>query len=264
MTMHLAMPFEMKAVGSEKSGKFEGYASTRKLDSDRDIVMPGAFKRTIDHHKDTGLALLWFHDPTQPIGGLKLLGEDEKGLVVEGECDLDIQRGAEVYSGMVKKYIDRMSIGYLAKRHRYDRTKNARLLDEVALREVSMITKMFAANDEALVTSLKSASATIRQWVSQYGDDTPASGTEVSTYVCETDIRDLIDSLSLLLGSAHLTTTKDSTGPRTAHPADASGSGPADIVTLIRSTTKALTTGTGSPDEAKAADLLRDAFAALR
>lgn len=261
---HLAMKLDLKSTGAKGSGEFEGYASTRKLDSDKDIVQPGAFKRTIDHHKDTGLALLWFHDPSQPIGGLKLLGEDAKGLLVSGEVDTDIQRGAEVYSGMVKGYIDRMSIGYEAKRARYDRDQKARLLDEVALREVSMITRNFAANDEALVTGLKSASATIRQWVSQYGDEAPNQGMSVDTYLAEGDIRDLIESLGLLLASPavnSIDTTKDSGGSRDAHLSGVGAAGSA-IATLLRDEAKATTPTSG--DEVKALDAFRNILATMR
>ncbi len=263
---------EVKQTGGEKSGKFEGYASTRKLDSDRDIVQEGAFKRTIDHHSGKGLALLWFHDPTQPIGGLELLGEDSKGLVVAGEVDVDTQKGHDVYSGMVKGYIDRMSIGYVAKRARWDAARKCRLLDEVALREVSMITKEFAANDEALVTALKSASASIHQWVNNEG----YGGTSLDIYTASSAIEELVAELRALFDSgtlAHLgaslaaaqdavdeeTTTKDSGGSRKAHPAgDVGGSA---VATLLRDTVKA---ATQSPDEAKAADLLRSAFVDMR
>lgn len=263
---------ELKNTGSEASGKFEGYASTRKLDSDRDIVQEGAFKRTIDHHSGKGLALLWFHDPTQPIGGLQLLGEDSKGLVVEGEVDVDTQRGHDVYSGMVKGYIDRMSIGYVAKRARWDAARKCRLLDEVALREVSMITKEFAANDEALVTALKSASASIHQWVNNEG----YGGTSLDIYTASSAIEELVAELRALFDSgtlAHLGASlsaaqdavdegKDSGGSRNAHPAgDVGGSA---VATLLRDTTKSIATATGSADEVKAADLLRETFAALR
>jgi len=253
----------VKATGVDGSGEFEGYASTRKLDSDRDIVQEGAFKRTIDHHAGKGLALLWFHDPTQPIGSLELVGEDSKGLLVKGVVDVDTQRGHDVYSGMVKGYIDRMSIGYVAKRARWDAARKARLLDEVALREVSMITKEFAANDEALVTALKSASASIHQWVTTDG----YGGTNFDVYLPGQEVAELIRELRALLDSGllgdvptALDDTKDSGGSRIAHPAGDVG-GSATLATLLRDT---VTAGMASPDEAKAADLLRAAFADMR
>lgn len=268
----LATPFEIKATGSEKSGRFEGYASTRKLDSDRDIVQPGAFKRTIDHHAGKGLALLWFHDPTNPIGSLELVGEDEKGLVVQGEVDVDTQLGHDKYSGMVKGYIDRMSIGYVAKRARWDAQRKCRLLDEVALREVSMITRNFAANDEAVVTALKSASASIHQWVNNEG----YGGTSLDIYTAASAIEELVAELRALFESGtlgelgaslssaqdELDGTKDSGGSRKPHPAGDSGG--SALATLLRDTTKSLTLATASPDEAKAAALLRETFATLR
>src|SRR5690606_16996933 len=50
---------------------------------------------------------------------------------------------------------DRMSIGYRTIQEDYDKDQDARILKEVQLLEYSMITKNFAANDAALLTSVK-------------------------------------------------------------------------------------------------------------
>jgi HK97 family phage prohead protease len=270
----LAVPTEFKTTGAKGSGDFEGYASTRKLDSDRDIVQPGAFKRTIDHIGSKGLAYLWFHRPDDPIGIIHPQGEDEKGLFVTGTVDVDIEQGARVYSGMVKGYIDRMSIGYEAKRARWDPKAKARLLDEVALREISAITKNFAANDEALITAVKSASACIHQWVNAEG----YGGTSLDVYTAAPALADLVTELRAMFESgvlaelgASLAVAQDAQddvkdsgpGSRTAHPAPGDGEGSA-LATLIRDATKSIDSATSTTDQAKAADLFRDVLAELR
>jgi HK97 family phage prohead protease len=145
-----SLGFEIKAIN--KSGMFEGYASTRKKDSYGDIVEKGAFKRTIDHSKGV-VPLLWFHDPYTPIGMTKGMHEDTNGLFITGELDLDIEQGRNVHSGMSKGYIDRMSIGYNVEKKDYD--KDTRYLKEIILLEVSPVTRNFAANDTALITGVK-------------------------------------------------------------------------------------------------------------
>jgi uncharacterized protein len=154
-----ALRFEVKSITD--SGEFEGYASTRKKDSYGDIVVKGAFKRTIDHNKN--FPILWFHDPAQPIGLSTYMEEDDHGLYTKGQIDLDIELGQRVYSGMKKGYIDRMSIGYRTLKDDWDKEQDARLLKEVQLLEYSMITKNFAANDAALISSVKSFPGMLQQ-----------------------------------------------------------------------------------------------------
>ena len=155
-----ALQFEVKNIS--KTGEFEGYASTRKKDSYGDIVTKGAFKRTIDENKGT-FPILWFHQPDQPIGISTYMEEDEHGLYTKGQIDLDIELGQRVYSGMKKGYIDRLSIGYRTIQDEWDEKQNARLLKEVQLLEYSLITRNFAANDEALLRAVKSFPAMLQQ-----------------------------------------------------------------------------------------------------
>jgi HK97 family phage prohead protease len=162
-----ALRFEVKRITD--SGEFEGYASTRKRDSYGDIVAKGAFKRTIDHNKN--FPILWFHDPAQPIGLSTYMEEDDHGLYTKGQIDLDIELGQRVYSGMKKGYIDRMSIGYRTLKDDWDEEQNARLLKEVQLLEYSMITKNFAANDAALISSVKSFPGMLQQVKNLRGRD---------------------------------------------------------------------------------------------
>lgn len=162
-----ALRFEVKSITD--SGEFEGYASTRKRDSYGDIVVKGAFKRTIDHNKN--FPILWFHDPAQPIGLSTYMEEDDHGLYTKGQIDLDIELGQRVYSGMKKGYIDRMSIGYRTLKDDWDEEQNARLLKEVQLLEYSMITKNFAANDAALISSVKSFPGMLQQVKNLRGRD---------------------------------------------------------------------------------------------
>src|SRR5690625_4360230 len=62
------------------------YSAFGNVDSDNDIVMPGAFTRTIQERCPNGknrIMHLWQHDPWRPIGKPSVLREDEKGLYFE-------------------------------------------------------------------------------------------------------------------------------------------------------------------------------------
>lgn len=163
----LTRPFEVKAgsfgvetkADGSQVGRFEGYLSVFGNEDDTgDIVEAGAFTRTIEQNKGR-FPLLWFHDPTEPIGIFKA-AEDERGLYITAFINLDTQRGREVYSGMKFEveeldgdgaYVGELSIGYRSVNDETDES-GIRHLKEVALYEGSLLTIHFAANPEALVT----------------------------------------------------------------------------------------------------------------
>ena len=52
-----------------ETGLFEGYASLFGIaDLARDVVMPGAFARSLSTRGARGVRMLWQHDPGEPIG----------------------------------------------------------------------------------------------------------------------------------------------------------------------------------------------------
>jgi HK97 family phage prohead protease len=79
-----AISFDIKDIDS-KEGIVKGYFSAFNVkDSDGDIIVPGAFKKSIEERgpKSTQPRIKWFidHDPTQVPGVLKDLFEDDYGL----------------------------------------------------------------------------------------------------------------------------------------------------------------------------------------
>jgi HK97 family phage prohead protease len=150
---------DFKAL-DDTTGKFSGYLSTfGNVDYGNDSVQPGAFVKTIREAKSTQSAsdspylfpILWQHNPNEPIGGFVNMAEDAKGLYVEGELDMDIPQGQRAYSGLKKKYIRGMSIGYDTVKERWE--KGVRNLIELRLWEGSIVT--FPMNAEADVTTVK-------------------------------------------------------------------------------------------------------------
>jgi len=151
----LAFALEVKA---KDDGSVEGYGSVfGHKDAYSDIVAPGAFKATLAAHKAAGTmpAMLWQHKADEPIGAWSIMAEDEKGLLVHGQLDLDTSRGREAHSLLKKKAIYGLSIGFLSKQWTYDRDADIRTLTEIDLWEVSLVT--FPANGKARVTNVKGA-----------------------------------------------------------------------------------------------------------
>ena len=146
-----AFDFEVKA---DDAGVIEGYGSIfGNVDKGGDKVMPGAFADSIAQAMKGArtIKMLWYHDPTQPIGVWDELVEDGKGLKVKGRMILEVARAKEVLALMKAGVVAGLSIGYRSLKDRMD--GDIRLLEKLDLWEVSPVT--FPMNDKAKVTSAK-------------------------------------------------------------------------------------------------------------
>lgn len=146
-----SIPMEMKI--NESTRIFEGYASTfGNKDFVDDIVIPGAFKKTIAERFPTKqIKVLYQH--SEPLGMPIHMEEDSKGLYVKAHVS-KTTLGNDVLELMRDGVIDRMSIGYDIVTDEKDRDNNTRLLKELKLYEFSPVT--FPANDEAIISQVKS------------------------------------------------------------------------------------------------------------
>lgn len=152
-TKHFHCPLSLKDVG--ENGFFKGYASVfHELDSHKDIILPGAFTKSLkDKKRGKEVKLLWQHHTDEPIGSFSRIEEDSKGLYVEGTLALDVRRGKEAYTLLKTGALSGLSIGYTAKASHFDPKTGYRYLTEVDLWEVSMVT--FPANPKASITQVK-------------------------------------------------------------------------------------------------------------
>lgn len=147
------LPIEFDAKGVKEDGAFEGYASTfGNIDHGYDVVLPGAFTKSLTVRPAPQVKMLWQHDPAQPIGVWTHAAEDSKGLFVKGKLLKDVAKGAEAYTLMKAGVIDSMSIGYRTMEADFAQS-GVRQLKEVGLFEVSLVT--FPMNDQATVTTVK-------------------------------------------------------------------------------------------------------------
>lgn len=137
----------------DDDGRFAGYASIfGVVDNQNDMMRRGAFMRTLEE-QDGDIRLLWQHRFEEPIGIFSLLREDARGLYVEGRLLLDVQRAREAHALLKAGAICGLSIGYVPVKYHIDADTGVRVLEEVALYEVSLVT--FPANSEATVHAVK-------------------------------------------------------------------------------------------------------------
>lgn len=161
MPQTLNIALELKAMNSRE---FEGHGSVfGNVDLGGDVVLPGAFKRTLASHKKAGTmpAMFWMHQPDQVPGAWSDMGEDSKGLYVKGEL-ADTQLGNEIHTLLKMKAVRGLSIGYRTVESEYDKDGN-RLLKELDLWEVSPVS--LAMNPLAKVEAVKARLSVAGEYV---------------------------------------------------------------------------------------------------
>jgi len=150
----ISVAFEVRAVS--ESGAIEGYGSVFGVkDAYDDIVAPGAFVASLAEHRAAGTmpAMLWQHDPSEPIGVWTEMVEDGKGLRVKGQLVLETERGKAAHVLLMKGALRGLSIGFRSRQWTYDADSDIRTLTDIDLWEVSLVT--FPANSKATVESVK-------------------------------------------------------------------------------------------------------------
>ena len=159
---------ELKAYNGddeEEKGVFSGYGSIfGNKDLGNDVMVQGAFAKSIASKGAKGVKLLYQHDAKEPIGVFDEIIEDRKGLRVKGRLAMGTQKGREVYELMKMGAIDGLSIGYRVspKGADYDERGKKRMLKEVDLMEISAVT--FPMNTRARVQAVKGEQRTVREW----------------------------------------------------------------------------------------------------
>ena len=138
------------------AGVFVGYA---RLFGPRDgaggIVPPGAFTASLRRRGAGDIRMLFQHDATEPVGTWLDIRETARGLYVRGRLDRNVQRGRELASLLESGGLDGLSIGFKTVKARRDATRAARLLTEIDLWEISLVT--FPMLEGARVSAVKQA-----------------------------------------------------------------------------------------------------------
>lgn len=146
-------------------GQFTAYASVfGNKDSYGDVVMPGAFAKTLADWLKSGnpIPLLFGHnmsDPDYNIGGVVAAEEDAVGLKVTAQLDLENPKALQTYRMLKGRRINQMSFAYDEvdsgpSVHGGDQVWELR---ELKLYEVSVVT--IGANQETEILAVKQAAS---------------------------------------------------------------------------------------------------------
>jgi HK97 family phage prohead protease len=146
------VPFQLESKLIEESDRwlFKGYASVFDVpDRGNDIVRPGAFTRTIQHHKGR-FPVVFMHEKTMIIGGTSGLEENNKGLYLNpGFLLKGIQAAEETKILMDAGVVDGMSFSYRAINPVHE--GKYRILREVAVGEFTVAPSSMIMHPDALI-----------------------------------------------------------------------------------------------------------------
>jgi len=161
MKQKITIPLQIKALDDRE---FIGHGSMfGNIDLGGDVVLPGAFKRSLaKHRKAKSLPqMFWMHDPSRVPGKWTSMGEDEDGLIVKGVL-ADTPLGNEIHTLLKMDAVRGLSIGYSTVDQDFDADGN-RLLKELELWEVSVVS--LPMNPLAQVTHAKSQLSAAGEYV---------------------------------------------------------------------------------------------------
>lgn len=134
----------------EKNGIVKGYGSVfGNIDSDGDMIMMGAYKKTIQENGER-VKYLYQHDIEKPIGKMRELYEDSTGLAFVAEVP-KTRLGMDVIELIKSGVITENSVGIMPIQKRM--VDDYREIAEVKLYEISAVT--LAANDQAKIMDVK-------------------------------------------------------------------------------------------------------------
>ncbi len=147
--------FDIKSVGSD--GIIEGYGSKWDfVDSYGEAVKKGAFTESLQGWNGQPIPMLWQHRAAETVGVWKEYAEDNIGLKVRGQLNLETQRGREGHSDIKIGAVKGLSIGYyevVVDSWEEARKNGVRNLHKLDLREISAAT--FPALREASIDAVK-------------------------------------------------------------------------------------------------------------
>jgi hypothetical protein len=137
--------FEIRELEGSDGMTFEGYASVFNSQSEdlggfREVVAPGAFKRSLRSRND--IKLLWNHDTGSVLGstraGTVTLVEDERGLKVRAQLP-NTTLGRDTAELIRRGDVDSMSFGFSVIKDTWDESGTNRTLNAVRLHECSIV-----------------------------------------------------------------------------------------------------------------------------
>lgn len=145
--------FSEKSEGDSSFGVFKGYGAVfNNIDYADDVIAPGAFKSALVKQSEFPM-FYQHHLKGMPIGKFTAV-EDSKGLYIEAKLVLTTTLGKDAFELVKSGVVTGLSIGYDVTKSHKAGDKDARVIDQMELFEVSLTP--FPCNDRARITSIKS------------------------------------------------------------------------------------------------------------
>lgn len=130
-----------KPATISENGLVTGYASVfGEADRNGDIVMPGAFQKTLRERQLKDVKFLYQHDVSDPIGVWMDIYEDDRGLRVIGKLLSGVERARECFALIQAGALDGLSIGFRTQKARSLARGKMRELVTLDLWEISLVT----------------------------------------------------------------------------------------------------------------------------
>ncbi len=161
MKQTLTIPLQIKALSDRE---FDGHGSIfGNEDLGGDIVLPGAFKRSLAKHRKSGSwpQMFWMHDASRVPGKWLSMKEDKTGLKVKGTL-AETPLGDETHTLLEMDAVRGLSIGFRTIDWDFD-NDGRRLLKELELWEVSVVS--LPMNPLAQVAHVKSQLSATGEYV---------------------------------------------------------------------------------------------------
>lgn len=150
----------------ESQGLVKGMGSVfGNVDSDGDIIVKGAYTKTIKENRDR-IKYLYQHRLDQPIGTMKELNETNDGLEFVAQLATKTQLGKDVMEMIKAGVITENSVGFATVKESFDKEKAVNYIKEVKLYEISAVT--IAANPLAVIEDIKSGGETKEELINRY------------------------------------------------------------------------------------------------
>ena len=177
MRKNIRMKIKAAGPGEDSSlaeGQFIGYASVfDNVDLYGDVVRKGAFERTLKEWADDEkkmIPLLYGHDTADPdnnIGWVMEAEEDDHGLKVKCQIDLEGGNGPQVYRLVKGRRLGEMSFAYDVKSAAWVEEGDEEFyeLRDLDLFEVSLVP--IGANRETELLEVKQLARGARHWAEQ-------------------------------------------------------------------------------------------------
>lgn len=144
--------FKLEIKNLTEDGTFIGYGAIfNNTDSYNDVIVPGAFNKTIKKNPKE-IKFLYQHKHDSPIGYFSSIEQDDIGLKIQGHFLTELEKGKEAYLLCKNNVLNSFSIGYSVKD--FEIIDKKRYLKDIDVREISLVT--FPANKDAIMLSFKS------------------------------------------------------------------------------------------------------------